>query len=125
MVYHDFIPAAADPYFRPPQTGITYTRRLYEHEGMHRTATDRPLASATVEDAASTSVVVCELVSRVSDTPVRDLPPLEDAIDADCLDTVFAGQCSDGHVSFQFAGYDVIARSCDTVELYTEATVTA
>ncbi|WP_460920194.1 HalOD1 output domain-containing protein [Salinarchaeum chitinilyticum] len=86
--------------------------------------TDRPLASTTVEDSSSTSVAVCELVSRVSDTPVRDLPPLEAAIDADCLNGVFSGESADGHLSFQFAGYDVVARSSDTVEVYTEATVT-
>lgn len=91
---------------------------------MSRTVTDQPLATTTVEDSVSTSIAVCELVSSVSDTPVRELPSLGQAVDSDCLDDLFSGGSSTGRLTFQFAGYDVVAQSGNTIELYGKDTVT-
>lgn len=91
---------------------------------MSRTVNGQPLATTTIEDAASTSVTVCELVSQVSDTPIRELPPLGRTIDADGLDEVFADRSSQGRVAFQYAGYDVVARSSDVIEVYQTETTT-
>lgn len=91
---------------------------------MARPVTQQPLATTTVDDSVSTSIAVCELVSNVSDTPVRELPPLGQAIDSDCLDDLFSRRASTGRLTFQFAGYDVVAQSENTVELYGMNTVT-
>lgn len=92
-------------------------------DGMGRTSSQYPLAERAVEDTASTSVVVCELVSQVSETPVRELPPLQGAIDSDGLDAVITTGRSRASVAFEFAGYEVVARP-NSVELYRGATVT-
>lgn len=84
----------------------------------------RPLAERALEDSASTSVVVCELVSQASDTPIEELPPVQEVIDSDGLDAVITSRSARASVVFTFAGYDVVARP-DSVELYREATVTA
>lgn len=87
---------------------------------MSRATDSRPLDTATVDDSESPSVAVCELVSQVSETPIRELPALGREVDPDALDAVFPDDGSIGSVSFQFAGLDVVVRSTDTVEVYRE-----
>ncbi|WP_248516683.1 HalOD1 output domain-containing protein [Salinarchaeum laminariae] len=84
----------------------------------------QPIATTTVDDSATTSVTVCEAVSDASGTPVRELPPLRQSIDADSLDDLFASTTAPARLSFQFAGYDVVTRSSGEVELYRVDTVT-
>lgn len=87
-----------------------------------RTTSTRPLVTKQFDWAASTSVVVCETVSEVADARIEALPPLGESIDPDALDALFDGTAS-GSVAFQFAGYDVVVRSTDVVEVYPDGSV--
>lgn len=74
-------------------------------------ATDQP-ASA---DAGSTtvrhdwtqsdqpSVTIIEAVAAATDRTPTDLPPLQDTLDTDALDTLLNGQSSSATVSFRYA----------------------
>lgn len=89
-----------------------------------RATNAQPLATTTVQKSESVSVTVCEVVSRVSETSIRELPPLGRTVDPDALDAVFQQDVSYGVLSFQYAGYDVSIRSDGTIEVYREATIT-
>lgn len=58
------------------------------------------------------SVFVGQLVAMVADEDPMSIPPLNDAIDPDALDSLFAprqtgGQRTAGHLEFTYAGYRV------------------
>jgi len=60
-----------------------------------RIVDDQPLVQTTATDGEALSVTVCDLVSRATDTSIRDLPPLANAIDPDALDAVFDGRSTE------------------------------
>lgn len=84
----------------------------------------QPLVQTTADDGEDFSVAVCDLLSRATDRSVRELPPLANAIDPDALDAVFAGKSTEGSVSFQYAGHDLVVRSNGDIEVYPADTVT-
>jgi len=89
-----------------------------------RIVDDQPLVQTTATDGEALSVTVCDLVSRATDTSIRDLPPLANAIDPDALDAVFDGRSTDGSVAFQYADHDLVVRSNGTIEVYHLGTLT-
>lgn len=109
----------------PPYTAITPTRLLVQSTSMSPRRVDRqPIVRTTVSDGETLSVVVCDLMSRVTDTPIRELPPLATAIDPDALDAVFDGKTTEGSVAFQYADHDLVVRSNGDVEVYPVGTAT-
>lgn len=75
----------------------------------HRTnaATDRPLGS-----------VILEAVSEESDTDVLDLPPLEESIDTDALESLLTDCETDWTLGFHYDGYEVVVQSNRSIALY-------
>lgn len=70
------------------------------------------------ETALSTAIV--EAVSTASDTPIRELPVLYDAIDPDALCSLFFDRETSGYVTFQYAGHVVTVHADRTIEVSRE-----
>lgn len=83
---------------------------------------DQPLLKTTASEGEF-SVAICDLLSRATETPVRELPQLASVIDPDALDAVFDGKSASGCIVFEYAGHDVLVRSNGAVELYSDGTV--
>lgn len=83
-----------------------------------RQVDDQPLLETMANEDESLSVAICDLLSRATETSVRELPPLGNSIDPDALDAVFDGESASGWLVFEYAGYDVLVRSNGAVELY-------
>lgn len=75
----------------------------------HRTnaARDRPLGP-----------VILEAVSEESGTDVLELPPLEDVIDTDALESLFRDCQTDWTLGFHYDGYEVVVQSNRSIALY-------
>lgn len=84
----------------------------------------QPLVQTTAADGEALSVAACDLMIRTTDTSIRELPPLASAVDPDALDTLFDGSSTEGSITFQYAGHDVVVRSNGNVEVYSAGTVT-
>lgn len=69
---------------------------------------------------ADLSTAIVEAVSAASDTPIRELPALYDAVDPDALGSLFAGRETDGYVTFQYAGHVVTVHADRTIEVSRE-----
>jgi len=79
--------------------------------------------SETESEASSgvaISTAVAERVSTATDTPVLELPPLQEAIDPDVLDALVGGQTTTASVTFRYAGCVVTVRADRTIEVLTE-----
>jgi len=83
-----------------------------------------PLATTTVEQADTPSIVIAEMVSDLADAPLDELPPLANAVDPDALDAVFAGEDTVGRLTFTFADYDVLLDSAGAVAVYRSGSIT-
>lgn len=78
---------------------------------------DRPPdAAADPEPGAATSVTVLEAVSEATGTPVLELPPLEEAVDAAALDAIT--ERARVAVTFRYADRLVAVRADGSVEVY-------
>lgn len=64
----------------------------------------------------SISERVIREVSKTADSDALSLPPLNDAVDPDALDSLVP-QMSDGEVVFTYAGYEVTVSSTGTIRL--------
>ncbi|MCU4925332.1 hypothetical protein OB905_04930 [Halobacteria archaeon AArc-dxtr1] len=79
-------------------------------------------ADSTIEiaDHGSDTTPVFAVVSAVAEasgTDLLELPPLHDFIDPDALNNLFTGHATVEHVTFQYAGYDVVVRGSDDVQV--------
>lgn len=72
----------------------------------------------TVDDEQPTSVGVCRLVAAVSDTPIRNLPPLESVIDTAALDELFTDAPAGTRLTFPYAGYRIVVTDGPRVEVH-------
>lgn len=66
-----------------------------------------PIVTRRVEDDENLALSIVEAVAAASNVPPDELPRLEDTIDTDALNDLFAGRSSEGRVTFRFAGYRV------------------
>lgn len=66
------------------------------------------------------STAVAERVSTATDTPVLELPPLQEAIDPDALDALVGGPTTTASVRFRYAGCVVTVRADRTIEVLAE-----
>ena len=68
------------------------------------------------EHTSSVSSAVVEAVADASNTPPSDLPEqLNDVVDPDALDQLFAGKETEGHIQFEFCRYLVTVGSDGSV----------
>lgn len=79
------------------------------------TASEATRSIAGSEIAVSTAVV--ESVSAATDTPMLELPPLQDAIDPDALDALFTGRTTTASVRCRYAGCVVTITADRTIEV--------
>ncbi|MFB6080292.1 MAG: HalOD1 output domain-containing protein [Haloferacaceae archaeon] len=63
------------------------------------------------------TTAIAEAVSAASGTPIRELPPLYDAIDPDALSALFSGRRTSGRVEFRYAGHVVAVTADRTVDV--------
>ncbi|AGN01008.1 hypothetical protein L593_05295 [Salinarchaeum sp. Harcht-Bsk1] len=83
-----------------------------------------PIATTTVEQTDSASVVISQIVTDVADETIDDLPTLANSVDPDALDAVFASEGAIGRLTFVFAGYDILLDSSGAVEVHQSGTIT-
>lgn len=64
---------------------------------------------------------VISAVADASGMPMTELPPLYDAVDPDALNNLFTARSEPAvsHVSFQYAGYDIVVRESGVVQVQT------
>lgn len=79
-----------------------------------------PIAKRDIADDPTPTIGVVELVSAASGTNPRDLPPLNDVIDPDALDTLFR-EHDFGVVVFQYYGFEVVVSADGELALYEAA----
>lgn len=53
------------------------------------------------------SDAVLRTVAAVSDRPIVELPPLQESVDADSIDQLFASSRTIESLQFRYAGYEV------------------
>lgn len=59
-------------------------------------------------DDASVSETVLRAVDAISDRSLLELPPLQEFVDVDALDLLFAPSTASGTLRFRYAEYDVL-----------------
>lgn len=75
-------------------------------------------ATAHVDDAGSPVASIVAAVAAREGVAPTDLPPLQDAVHHDVIETLLRGSDdSPRHVRFQYCGYDVTVRSDGTIRL--------
>lgn len=71
------------------------------------------------KDPDETTLIVAETISDALETPVEELPPLEDAIDLDALNAIIPSTPADSPpyvtVAFSYSGLNVGVRAGNTV----------
>lgn len=90
-------------------------------------STDAVVINSTTWDGESDrtpTYAVTSAVADASDRDVLELPSLNDAIDPDALNALFASPANApvDRVSFRYAGYDVVVRGCGDVHVKPTAT---
>lgn len=60
-----------------------------------------------LEAGESVSDAVLRTVAAVSDRPIVELPPLQESVDADSVDQLFASSRTVESLRFRYAGYRV------------------
>lgn len=70
---------------------------------------------STTGSDVDVSTAVVESVSTATDTPALELPPLQDAVDPDALDGLFAEQPTTASVRFRYAGRAVTVHPDRTI----------
>lgn len=75
--------------------------------------------TAHVDDTGSPAVSIVEAVAARDGVETTDLPPLQDAIDHEILETLLAAADDEPqqHVRFQYHGYEVTVRSDGAIRL--------
>jgi hypothetical protein len=68
-------------------------------------------------ESGQPSVMIVEVVAAAIDRKTTDLPPLQETIDADALDTLLGGQASSVAVSFRYADTRVTASGDGSIEV--------
>ncbi|RLM34850.1 hypothetical protein DVK01_14375 [Haloarcula sp. Atlit-120R] len=63
------------------------------------------------------SVAIVEAVAAATNQETTDLPPLQEAIEADALDTLLDGRSSSVATSFQYADTDVSVTGDGSIEV--------
>ena len=77
-----------------------------------------PLVEHRPEDDTPISTAMVEAISAVADVPITDLPPLDDMIDPDALDHLFAAHQVPSCLMFQYIGYTVVVQPKRTIQVY-------
>lgn len=80
-----------------------------------------PVVSARWDESDSASLAVVSAVASASGTDPTALPPLQETVDADALDTLAANRSGSGgstRVSFAYAGWAVLVDSGGIVEVW-------
>lgn len=85
-------------------------------------STDGVVISSTTwgsETDRTPTYAVTSAVADASDRDVLELPPLNDAVDPDALNALFASLSNApvDRVSFRYAGYDVVVRGSGDVHV--------
>lgn len=83
-----------------------------------------PDAVKSVENGESPSVAVVKAVVEETGRPIADLEPLEQTVDTDALDSLFAGQRNgegrNGEFAFDYEGFHVTVLYDDGADVLLE-----
>lgn len=72
---------------------------------------------STTGEGVAPSTAVTEAVSARAGAPVSELPPLNEVVDPDALNTLFVDRGAGGSVEFQYAGCRVTVHADHTIEV--------
>lgn len=64
--------------------------------------------TSQIGDEESVAEAVVRTIASVSGRPVLELPPLQQSIDTDSLDMLFASSTTIDSLQFRYAGYQVV-----------------
>ncbi|WP_227355490.1 HalOD1 output domain-containing protein [Haladaptatus salinisoli] len=75
------------------------------------------------EQADSIVITISEAISRVTDTPMEEMPPLQETVDCDALEALIHsfdtdGMAGIGKVQFPFHGCTVRVDTTGTVQVF-------
>jgi hypothetical protein len=73
--------------------------------------------TSTLTTDAAVSTAVIEAVTEAAGTQAENLPVLNEVVDTDALDALFAGSETTGTIQFRYAGCDVTVSSDHTVHV--------
>lgn len=77
-----------------------------------------PLVEVSVDEGAQPSTVVLEATAAATNTPIEELPPLQNSVDTDALDDIFDDRSTSGYVAVRYVGHVVRVHADDVVTVH-------